>query len=247
MPFHERWAQTLVRMSVVNFFPQDRTAHHSPRNLSGVLPWTFKNWGIFTNFSFLRKVKKVFLAQQCFQWYISVNQTVQQVCSMVALHPLLAQGVPVQADLSSQARIAAHCSHLGDPSPSMLDLWRLYGVSRGVLSHIIKLGGHYKVLLNKDHTTCGKERFIGPDHRAVTLRFRVRWLGWKWVVGFIGGAKPWGRERVSGLWLSTITRWNRSTCLASWVTGNSWVVSQAKKQSGREKQLVINQGSGFRC
>jgi hypothetical protein len=36
-----------------------------------------------------------------------------------------------------------------------------------------------KVLLNKGHTTCGKERFIGPDHRAVTLFwFRVRQLGW---------------------------------------------------------------------
>jgi hypothetical protein len=32
---------------------------------------------------------------------------------------------------------------------------------------------------NKDHATCGKERFIGnPDRRAVTLRFRVKWLGW---------------------------------------------------------------------
>jgi hypothetical protein len=45
---------------------------------------------------------------------------------------------------------------------------------------------------------CGKERFIGPDCRAITL-FRVQseaaWLNW--VVGFIGGAKPWGRERES--------------------------------------------------
>jgi hypothetical protein len=30
------------------------------------------------------------------------------------------------------------------------------------------------------------------------------WL--KWVVGFIGGAKPWGRERVFGLQLSVKTR-----------------------------------------
>jgi hypothetical protein len=28
-------------------------------------------------------------------------------------------------------------------------------------------------------------------------RGAVAWL--EWVVGFIGGAKPWGRERVSGL------------------------------------------------
>jgi hypothetical protein len=36
-----------------------------------------------------------------------------------------------------------------------------------------------EVLPNKDHATCGKERFINPDHRATTLfRFRVRRLGW---------------------------------------------------------------------
>jgi hypothetical protein len=50
----------------------------------------------------------------------------------------------------------------------------------------------------QDHAMCGKERFIGPDCRAITL-FRVQseaaWLNW--VVGFIGGAKPWGRERES--------------------------------------------------
>jgi hypothetical protein len=35
-----------------------------------------------------------------------------------------------------------------------------------------------KVLLNKDHATCGKERYIrNPDCRAITLRFRVRRLG----------------------------------------------------------------------
>jgi hypothetical protein len=103
-----------------------------------------------------------------------------------------------------------------------------------------------KVLLNKDHAMCGKERFIGSDRRAITLfGFRVRWPGWKWVVGFIGGVKPRGRERVSGFWLSVITRWKRSTCLASWVTESSWVVLQAEKQSGREKQVVINQGVWF--
>jgi hypothetical protein len=64
--------------------------------------------------------------------------------------------------------------------------------------------------------------------------FRVKWLGWKWVVGFIGGAKPWGRERISGLWLSVTTRWNRPTCLASWVTGSFWDVLQAKKQSEKK-------------
>jgi hypothetical protein len=36
-----------------------------------------------------------------------------------------------------------------------------------------------------------RKGLVEPDHRAVTLfRFRVRWLGSKWVVGFIGGAKP---------------------------------------------------------
>jgi hypothetical protein len=35
----------------------------------------------------------------------------------------------------------------------------------------------YKVLLNKDHAMCGKERFIGPDQRAITLGFKVRRLG----------------------------------------------------------------------
>jgi hypothetical protein len=35
-----------------------------------------------------------------------------------------------------------------------------------------------QVLQNKDHATCGKERFIGQDHRAITLvGFRVRLLG----------------------------------------------------------------------
>jgi hypothetical protein len=33
-----------------------------------------------------------------------------------------------------------------------------------------------KVLQNKDHVKCGKERFINPDRRAVTLVFRVRQL-----------------------------------------------------------------------
>jgi hypothetical protein len=32
-----------------------------------------------------------------------------------------------------------------------------------------------KELPNKDHATCGKERFIGPDHRAITpFGFTVR-------------------------------------------------------------------------
>jgi hypothetical protein len=75
------------------------------------------------------------------------------------------------------------------------------------------------------------------------VQSEVAWLNW--IVGFIGVAQPWGRERVSGLWLSAITRWNRLTCLGSWVTGSSWVVLQAKKQSGREKQVVINQEVWF--
>jgi hypothetical protein len=29
------------------------------------------------------------------------------------------------------------------------------------------------------------------------VQSEVAWLNW--VVGFIGGAKPWGRERMSGL------------------------------------------------
>jgi hypothetical protein len=92
-----------------------------------------------------------------------------------------------------------------------------------------------KVLPNKDHATCGKERFIGTRLQDChSFGFRVQWLGWKWVVAFIGGAKLWGRERDSGLWLSEITRWNRLTCLANWVTGSSWVGLQAEKQSGRE-------------
>jgi hypothetical protein len=67
------------------------------------------------------------------------------------------------------------------------------------MSYVIHAPSHFcKVLLNKDHATCGKERFIGtrpqgcpPDEGAAA------WL--KWVVCFIGGAEPWGRERVSGL------------------------------------------------
>jgi hypothetical protein len=87
-----------------------------------------------------------------------------------------------------------------------------------------------KVLLNKDHATCGKERFIEtrPQDCHSQIQSAVAWLNW--VVGFIGGAKPWERERVSGLQLFAIARWNRSTCLASWVTGSSWGVFQAEIQ-----------------
>jgi hypothetical protein len=46
------------------------------------------------------------------------------------------------------------------------------------------------------------------------LRSRSNDLG-ELGMGFIEGVKPWGRERVSGLWFSAITRGNRSTCLAS--------------------------------
>jgi hypothetical protein len=104
-----------------------------------------------------------------------------------------------------------------------------------------------KVLPNKDHATCGREKFWGIQTTGLPpwLQGAVAWV--KWVVCIIGGSKLWGRERVSGLWLSVITRWNRSTWLASWVTGSSWSVLQVEKQSGREKQVVINQGFWIRC
>jgi hypothetical protein len=57
-----------------------------------------------------------------------------------------------------------------------------------------------KELPNKDHTMCEKERFIGirpQGCHSFWVQSEVAWL--KWVVGFIGGTKPWGRERVSGL------------------------------------------------
>jgi hypothetical protein len=54
-----------------------------------------------------------------------------------------------------------------------------------------------KEMPNKDHTTCGKERFITDRWADPRVQGAVAWL--KWVVGFIGGTKPWGRERVSGL------------------------------------------------
>jgi hypothetical protein len=96
-----------------------------------------------------------------------------------------------------------------------------------------------KVLPNKDHTHVERKGLLEPDSRAITLGFRVRLLGWKWVVGFIGGANPWGREKVSGLQLSVITRWNRSTCLASW-PGRSQEVPELfcklrNNQAGRNK------------
>jgi hypothetical protein len=91
-----------------------------------------------------------------------------------------------------------------------------------------------KVMPNEDHATCGKERFIATRPQGCHYQVQSEVARLKWEVGFIGGAKPWGRERVSGLQLSTITRWNRSTSLASWVAGSSWVVLQAEKQSGRE-------------
>jgi hypothetical protein len=53
-------------------------------------------------------------------------------------------------------------------------------VSRNMIElyFTISIIGLCKGLPNKDHTTCVKERFIGPDHRAVTLfRLRVRRLG----------------------------------------------------------------------
>jgi hypothetical protein len=36
-----------------------------------------------------------------------------------------------------------------------------------------------------------------PQGHHSRVQSEVAWLNW--VVGFIGGAKPWGRERVSGL------------------------------------------------
>jgi hypothetical protein len=51
------------------------------------------------------------------------------------------------------------------------------------------------------------------------VQSEAAWL--KCIVGLIEGAKQWGRERVSGLKLSMITRWNRLTYLASWVIGSS--------------------------
>jgi hypothetical protein len=38
-----------------------------------------------------------------------------------------------------------------------------------------------------------KKDLLEPDGSTVTLGFWVQWLGWKWVVGFIGGAKQWGK------------------------------------------------------
>jgi hypothetical protein len=73
-----------------------------------------------------------------------------------------------------------------------------------------------KLLPNKDHNMCGKERFIRTRMQDChPLRFRVAEAWLKWVVVFVGGPKPWGKKRFSGLLLSVITRWNRSTCLAS--------------------------------
>jgi hypothetical protein len=70
---------------------------------------------------------------------------------------------------------------------------------------VLVLDNDCKVLLNKDYATCGKERFIRNQTAGLTPsppspasdQGAAAWL--KWVVGFIGGAKPWGRERVSGL------------------------------------------------
>jgi hypothetical protein len=58
---------------------------------------------------------------------------------------------------------------------------------------------HYycKELPNKDHATCGKEKFFTDCWAYPQVQREVALL--KWVVGFIGGAKPWGREKVSGL------------------------------------------------
>jgi hypothetical protein len=93
---------------------------------------------------------------------------------------------------------------------------------------------------------CGKERFIGPDCRAITLfGFRVRQPGWIGSGLYRRGQAMWEGERV---WFLIIYdhQMDRLTCLASWVTGSSWVVLQAQKQSGREKQVVINQGVWFK-
>jgi hypothetical protein len=56
------------------------------------------------------------------------------------------------------------------------------------------------ILPNKDHATCGKERFIGTRPQgchSFWVQSEEAWLNW--VLGFIGGAKPWGRVGESGL------------------------------------------------
>jgi hypothetical protein len=77
------------------------------------------------------------------------------------------------------------------------------------------LCGYCKVLPSKDHATCGKEIFTRNHTTGLSL-FQIQseaaWLNW--VVDFIGGAKPWGREREYPLWLSVTIRWNRWTFLA---------------------------------
>jgi hypothetical protein len=72
------------------------------------------------------------------------------------------------------------------------------------------------------------------------IQSEVAWLNW--VLGFIGGAKPWGRERVSGLLLSLITRWNKWTCLASWVTGSSW--GFVSRETRKHRSLASSHKSG---
>jgi hypothetical protein len=55
------------------------------------------------------------------------------------------------------------------------------------------IASYCKVLMNKDHTKCGKEWFIGTRLQgchSFWVQSEEAWL--KWVVGFIGGAKPWG-------------------------------------------------------
>jgi hypothetical protein len=86
-----------------------------------------------------------------------------------------------------------------------------------------------------------KKDLLEPDCRTVTL------LGSECSdLGFKGGAKSWGRERVFGLRLSVITKWNRSTCLASWVTGSSWgFCKQRNKQAGEFGKWSWIRGSGF--
>jgi hypothetical protein len=67
---------------------------------------------------------------------------------------------------------------------------------RSVLLTPPGFGTRCKVLPNKDHATCGKERFIGTRLHGChsPVQSEAAWL--KRVVGFIGGAKPWGMESL---------------------------------------------------
>jgi hypothetical protein len=94
-----------------------------------------------------------------------------------------------------------------------------------------------KELQNKDHATCRKERFIGslcwlPGSECSSSARMGR--GALWEGPHCEGGRVFLPEnsRSAGFRLFVITRWNGSTCLASWETGSFWGFASRETSRG---------------